>query len=258
MGLADRPQAGQVSEMWSSVSPNAGFRLPPIDGAHVWRVALDQPTDVVAQLAACLSPAERDRAGRFRGAILTRRYEAAHGALRRILGAYLDRAPETVSFVTNPHGKPDLDIDGRLTFNLSHSGPQALIAVARGRSVGVDLEVVRDLPEAADFARRNFAAEEWQAWSATAAARQMDAFFAYWTAKEAYLKALGLGLARPLDSFAVAVDSVGSVRLLRDALDPDAPNRWCLARLQPGQDTSAAIAVDGPLNALEAFAYSPW
>ncbi len=231
--------------------------MPPIDGVHVWRVALDQPADAASRLAACLSSAERERAGRFRGAVLTRRYEAAHGALRRILGAYLGRAPETLVFAVDPHGKPGLAGEDALTFNLSHSGADALIAVAQARSIGVDIEVIRDMPDAADLARRNFAPEEQHGWLATHADHQLEAFFAYWTAKEAYLKAIGLGLARPLDSFAVAVEPTGSVRLLRDALDQDAPNRWSLARLQPGPDTTAAVAVKGPLRALETFAYRP-
>src|SRR5215204_4262422 len=128
--------------------PGAGaWRHPPhpplgADEVHVWRISLDVEADSFRSL---LSPDERRRAARFHRDEHRRRYVTAHGALRLILGAYLDAAPETLAFELGEHGKPSLREpldaeDARVEFNLSHSAELALVAVARDHPVGVDVE----------------------------------------------------------------------------------------------------------------------
>jgi 4'-phosphopantetheinyl transferase len=122
-----------------------------------------------------------------------RRFVAAHAALRLILGAYLDLAPDALAFALGEHGKPSLrqplDPDGaRLEFNLAHSGDLALVAVARDHPVGVDVERWSEV-EHLELAERFFSRTERDALRALASvAEQLDAgFFAAWTRKEAYL-----------------------------------------------------------------------
>ncbi len=232
---------------------------PPVlaaDSVHVWRIDLDVDADVRRRLAAPLSLDERARATRFRTETLTRRYQAAHGALRAILAGYLGKAPDTLTFAASAQGKPHLADDPALDFNLSHSGPIALLAVARARPVGVDVEQVRALPEAGLIAERFFAPAEVEAWSRFNSAAQTRAFFACWTRKEAYLKALGSGLARPLDSFVVSVDPDAPASLLSDAHDVQAVERWHLAALDPGPDAIGAVAVATPLDAVETLTFA--
>lgn len=227
-----------------------------IDDVHVWRIDLDAGSPRREQLAAHLSTDEQTRAARFHTPELARRYRVAHGALREILGAYLDEIPGAVAFSLDPQGKPRLNTPA-LAFNLTHAGPLALVALAAGRALGVDVEQVRALDDARLVAERFFAPEEVQAWNRLTGSEPMRAFFACWTRKEAYLKALGSGLARPLDSFVVNVDPVEPARLLHDAVDASAPARWRLATLDLGPAAIGAVAVEAPLDRLKTFTLAP-
>jgi 4'-phosphopantetheinyl transferase len=185
--------------------PPAAVALPP-EEVHVWRIRLDRPADEVARLHETLAADERARAARFHFAEHRRRFTVARGRLRAVLAGYLGCRPEQVGFRYGPHGKPELAADaGELRFNLAHSDEGALLGVTRGRDVGVDLERVRTVKDLEQLARRYFAAAEVADLEALPAAERAWAFFRCWTGKEAYIKAIGLGLACPLESFRVAL-----------------------------------------------------
>jgi 4'-phosphopantetheinyl transferase len=155
---------------------------------HVWRLGLDGAPDDEA----LLSEAERARAARFRFADHRDRYVAAHAGLRRVLAAYLDVPPASLAFAAGDGGKPALP--GTLRFNLSHSDACALVAVAREREVGVDVERLRAVPEALSIARRYFSDSEAASLLGCEGEARDRAFFTLWTRKEALLKLRGLGL----------------------------------------------------------------
>lgn len=216
----------------------------------MWRVGLDAGADA---LAAHLADDEHARAARFRFDRDRRRYVVARGRLREILGRYLDVPPERVSFQYGPQGKPELCPETEdaapghgLTFNLSHAGEHALVVVARGRRVGVDLEPVRALPDADIIAERFFSASEVAAYRALPEAARPAAFFACWTRKEAFVKALGDGLTHPLDTFDVSVAPEAAVPLLRvSGVDARAVG-WDACDVPLGLDHAAAVAASGP------------
>ena len=165
---------------------------------HVWRAALDAPAEHVQAFAQTLSADEAARAATFREAQARRRFVVAHGVLRAILARYLNVAPACVRFVYGQHGKPYLAADfaaSGIEFNLAHAGELAVVAVARTRAVGVDVEEVRPLPDLEAMARRYFSARETQALLALPAAQRHESFYRYWTRREAWLKARGDGLA---------------------------------------------------------------
>jgi 4'-phosphopantetheinyl transferase len=133
------------------------------DDIDVWTVGLDAPPAEREALAETLSAEERQRAARFHFDRDRERFTAARGSLRRLLGSYCGRPPRELVFTYGQRGKPALaDKDGEdLRFNLAHASGRALIAVTRGREVGVDLE---DLQRAGDWqrlARRFFAPCPW-------------------------------------------------------------------------------------------------
>src|SRR5207253_10188751 len=103
-------------------------------------------------------------------------------------------------------GKPALADGDGLRFNVAHSHGLALVAVARGRELGVDLERVRPLPAAEAIARRFFSARERAVLDALPLRRRLDAFLSLWTRKEAFLKATGGGLGWGRALAAVDVD----------------------------------------------------
>lgn len=148
-----------------------------------------------------LSQTEQARAARFKFPQHRQRFIASHTALRRILAGYVDAKPQQLVFQKAVHGKPSLTDYPDLHFNLSHSNTTALIAVAR-HEIGVDIEQVKKRDEL-KLAKRFFTQTEYQ-WLAAHATKDISpAFFKLWTRKEAVLKATGLGLHLPLDSFNV-------------------------------------------------------
>ena len=132
-----------------------------------------------------------------------------------------------------------------LRFNLSHSQGLALYAVTRGREIGVDLECIRPISDAEQIAERFFSAHENAVFRTIPAHEKPKAFFNCWTRKEAYLKALGDGLARPLDEFDVSLAPGEPAKLLRIEGAPQEASRWSLNRLEPGSGYVAALAVEG-------------
>jgi 4'-phosphopantetheinyl transferase len=142
----------------------------------VWVVPLERTDDEIRRLWGVLSAEERERAGRLPLAPRKRRYVARQGALRLILGARTESAPERLPLVRSEHGKPALGGEHDLRFSVSDSADLALVAVA-GRDVGVDVEQIRNRPAAT-----------------RAAALGIDRFFERWTRLEAEGKARGTGL----------------------------------------------------------------
>jgi 4'-phosphopantetheinyl transferase len=161
---------------------------------HLWRATLDDPVRL-SGTEAVLSREELLRAGRFALVRDRERFIAAHGALRMVLGLYLSADPESLEFRTGPMGKPSLvQTFTDLRFNLSHSGDLALIAVTRGREVGVDIERVQREIEIDPIVEHYFEpAEVWDLRIAPPHER-VEKFFDLWTRKEACVKAEGCGL----------------------------------------------------------------
>ena len=153
-----------------------------------------------SRVAAFLSSDERARANRFRFERDRRRYINAHGVMREILAGYVGVDAASLVITRAENGKPCLDNQHRadVQFNLSHSGRYGIVAVSVGRPVGVDVEAVRadfTWPELADryFSRRE------NAWLRTLPADEaLRSFFRLWVAKEAVLKASGVGLSDAL------------------------------------------------------------
>ena len=130
---------------------------------HVWRASLDQSPSQIDRFRNTLDDDERSRADRFYFSRDRERFIVARGVLRAILGRYLNRAPEGLSFSYSIHGKPALVSESgadAIRFNLSHSHGTALYAVTRGREIGVDLEFIRCDLEAEQIAERFFSHSE--------------------------------------------------------------------------------------------------
>lgn len=231
----------------SWLSPPQPLPLRPGE-VHVWRAWLECPAEQRALLADSLSTAERDRAGRFHSEADRDRFVVARGGLRAILGHYLGVAAAEIHLSYGPHGKPHLAQSAHgldLRFNLAHSHNLALYAFTAGCDLGVDLEAIRPLADADDIAARFFSARERAAYLALPAAERLEAFYRGWVRKEAYLKALGDGLARPLAGFSVSLGPGEPARLLEVEGDPAETERWSLAALDPAPGYAAALAVEG-------------
>jgi 4'-phosphopantetheinyl transferase len=194
---------------------------------HLWRAPLDISPEKLRGLEIFLQPDERERAARFRFPQHRERFTAARGILRAILGLHLGCAPENLRFIYGEHGKPALaePAGAGVEFNLSHSAGLAIYAVARGRRVGVDVERVKSEGSWLQIAEQYFTAAEAAELAALPGEAMRNRFFQMWSAKEARLKALGLGLRFPLE----------------DAGDAAS---WPVIQLCPMLGYSAALAFD--------------
>lgn len=205
--------------------------LPATDVVQIWTVRLDHnwPTDA-------LSIDEQQRAERYALELPRRNFRVMRAALRAVLGRYLRLLPSAVRIEIEPAGKPF--VRGGPYFSLSHSGDRGLIAVASA-GVGVDIERVRALPNAAALVNRFFSTEEREQFAALPDSLRDVSFFRGWTAKEALLKAAGIGLAG-LDRCAVDLDPRRSPRIVRF----DGPGEWSIftCKLDAGYIASVVLS----------------
>jgi len=215
------------------------------DSVHVWVGDTSLASDDLSSLERELAGDERERARRFRFPRDRRTYVAAHWLVRRVLSRYINVAPDALQFAANPYGKPTLPAWQDLRFNLSHSDDLVIVAVMRSREVGVDVERIRPELATRGIARRFFAPAEVAALDRLEGTDFVHAFFACWTRKEAYVKAVGLGLSLDLNTFAVSVAPAEPARLLSADGGPCEVAQWGLHSLELSPRYAAALAVKG-------------
>ncbi|MBC5821270.1 MAG: 4'-phosphopantetheinyl transferase superfamily protein [Candidatus Eremiobacteraeota bacterium] len=214
---------------------------------HVWDARVSAFAAQASALRATLDGSELQRADRFRFERDRLQYVVAHGLVRALLGGYLERPASVLRFATGLYGKPALvepAIHPPLEYNLSHSGDVVLIAVARQRAVGIDVErwakhIVYD-----ELAEYCFSAAERSELRAASHHDKAAAFFAGWTRKEAYIKATGLGITAGLDYFDVSLGPGNAAKLLRDRR-PNSSAGWRMVDLPLGAGYSGAVVACG-------------
>lgn len=221
----------------------AGLELPAGE-VHIWSVRLDPPAERVEALGRSLSQDEHDRANRFRFDRHRRQYVVGRGALRSLLAAYTGTRPELVRFTYGPRGKPFLEGSSDLFFNLSNSDEMALVGFVRGREIGMDIEFLKPMPDCEQIAERFFSESERVVLRGIPKESKEEAFFNCWTRKEAYLKAVGEGLAAPLDSFDVTLAPGEPPRMLTLRGDAEAASRWWLEHFRLSPEYIGALALE--------------
>jgi 4'-phosphopantetheinyl transferase len=220
----------------------------------VWAWALESTTVDLPGHIETLDRMERERMERFHFAPDRARYAVAHANLRRILGSYVQQPAASLRFRANGFGKPELDrgdSSSSLHFSLSHSRSIAVLAVANAGPVGVDVEDVRPIePEVADM---NFSESERTQLSALQGDAWVAGFYRCWTRKEAILKAEGIGLFHPLDSFDVSLSEDETAELLETRKPFSYP--WKLHHLSPAEGTIGAVAMAQELVRTACFSF---
>ncbi len=215
---------------------------------HVWRASLDLPSSQIDELALTLSDDERVRAARYRFQRDRRRFIAARGTLRSLLGRYLELAPGRLALHHQKNGKPTLanQLGGKqVQFNLSHAHERVVYAFAMERLVGIDIEYLPRSIEYQPLAQRFFSAREVAMFNSVPEPLRKVAFFNGWTRKEAFVKATGEGLGRALDQFDVSLVPGEVACLLNVEACPEEANRWAMSVLDVGPDYIGALVVQG-------------
>jgi len=220
---------------------------------HVWTAHLVDEHRATADLLAILSGEESAQAAQFSFERDRMRFIQAHGIVRQILSNYLDADAATLVFARTHHGKPYLipRANGpHLEFSVSRSSNCCMLAVQLDHSIGIDIEKVRDLPQAIDIVQSYFTPVESKALSALRGAARRDAFFALWTHKEAMVKGLGISLAAHLGRIEFDLDPIGGLRLVAWDRDQSVAQKWSVVRLDPAPGYVAAIASAYPIRCL--------
>lgn len=210
---------------------------------YVWTLPTTASSQMPAGFEQLLAPDEARRAAQIRSLPQRQSFVATRCALRVLLGRVLALSPREVQFHYGRYGKPSVSQSEEIGFNVSHSGELSAIAVTRGCQIGIDLELIRSLPDWEQVVHRFFCSEEAGQIMALPPGERERAFFACWARKEAYLKANGSGLSKSPDSFSVreTAEEDGTLRIQENGgVPPSAP--WTIQDLHLSPDYAAALA----------------
>ncbi len=173
----------------------------------VWYALIDRTQAEIGEFERLLSPAEAERARRFRKVSDRERYLVQQGILRGLLCQYMDCEPREVDIRSNSNGKPYLagpKNAAAIQFSVSHSDDFAVYAFSLIDSIGVDIEKIREFPGMMEIVDQHFTQREKHEILSCPEDQRLILFYRFWTRKEAVLKAQGDGLLRALDSVDVA------------------------------------------------------
>ena len=218
------------------------------DEAHVYLACVDEYTESArwADCAALLCQEEQERMSRFVFEKDRRLYAAAHALVRRALSRYADVPVVAWRFARGAFGRPEISIPAGLPlrFNLSHTRGLCACVVTRTIACGVDVEQARPLDDLLGLAQSSLSAREYAALLDAEGSQQKDRFYRYWTLKEAYIKARGLGLSLPLRSFSFLFEGGEAIQL---ALDNEAQVRasdWQFHHRRVGPEYHLSVALE--------------
>ncbi len=223
---------------------------PPVGEVHLW---ISEPEAVsnprlLAAYEGLLDAQERERHQKFRFEKHRREFLVSRALVRLTLSRYAPVAPGDWHFVKNEFGRPDVHPGAHswLRFNLSHTNGMVLCAVTVDANIGVDVEDWARRSTPVELSDRFFAPEEAAALRALPPPNQAKRFFEYWTLKEAYIKARGVGLSVPLKWFSFHLRSGSPPRITFDPRLADEPDAWQFFQLQPSARYQAGLAVRRP------------
>lgn len=228
----------------------------PENEVHLWRASLQVALADLARIEETLAPDEHARAAGFRFAEDRRRFTAARGILREILGGYLRCEPARLVFSYTSSGKPALHSPpeaGAFRFNVSHSDELALFAVVHNREIGVDIERIRRDFAWEEIAERFFTLQEVSMLSSLPVSARHEAFLKCWTRREAYLKARGEGLSERDGRFDVLITPQEHPAVFSVERGFEEVPQWSLKQLVDELGYVVALAVEGDTGTIKYF-----
>jgi len=232
----------QIGEVWDARTTGRPSELHP-GVVHLWQRRLDASAAEVNAYCRLLSSEEQERARRFRVERPRKEFVLTRGTLRTLLAQYLGITPQEVHFRYAVRGKPALEGESGLCFNVSHTDGLALMAFVMRRTIGIDVENLVRGVDAQRLAERFFSERERQALRSLRGDELQAAFFRCWTRKEAYIKAKGDGLSLALHEFDVSIAEQDRDALLATRPDPTEAARWTVCDVPMGTGYVAAMAV---------------
>ena len=205
----------------------------------IWRLDCIRHRDDDRRFDAALDARERDRLRMMRSADARIRFSAGRWLARHVLARRLGCRESDVELTVDPHGRPSL-ARGRFDFNLSHAGSIVVLALGATR-VGIDVEATGRVANWRSIARRFFSADEIAAIEACAEEERRTAFFRTWVRKEAFVKALGTGVATGFHRFDVSTGAAPA--LLAARIGGIDATEWSIRDFEPGAGHFGAVAI---------------
>ena len=229
-------------------------KMPPVSSRlpdnHVHVVFFDAEAsggidaNVWARLVEWLQPDERRRFEQFKSLDSRASFLIGRGLTRRFLADLTDVPPQDWRFVEGRFGRPEIAApDTTLNFNLAHSGGVIACVVADARAVGVDVEHLDRRPLVHDVAARSCSPDELADIALEPNTTRQERFLLYWTLKEAYLKARGIGLSVHLPDVSFSLAEEIPTLQLRGSMTAEDP-RWMFRLAQPSARHILAVAAD--------------
>jgi 4'-phosphopantetheinyl transferase len=202
--------------------------------------------ELLAKHEILLSPDERERHQKYHFERDRRIFLATRALVRTVLSKYSPVAPVDWRFSAGEHGKPSVSapaVTPQLFFNLAntHGLVVCVVSAAHGE-VGVDVERIDRKVETTALAKRYFSASEFSTMQALPASEHLRRFFTYWTLKESYIKARGLGLRLPLDRFSFLIED--EIKITFEAGFANNASSWKFAHLDAPPDHMIAVSVN--------------
>lgn len=225
------------------------IELGPAD-VHLWTALYGEIDDenLHAAYRELLNETEKGQEPRFHFARDRRRYLVTRALVRTVLSRYLPIEPRNWIFAANEYGRPEIANEearsSNLTFNLSHTHSLIVLGVTKNRALGVDVENVREREVSIDIADRFFAPPEVAALAAVPPHQRRDRFFEYWTFKESYIKARGMGLSLPLDKFSFHYSNERAVEITIHPDLADDAKRWQFWQFRPTAEYLVAVCTE--------------
>lgn len=217
---------------------------PKRQSVDLYCLDLSLCSNLIAPLSAWLSQEEMDRANRRRFERHRQSFILSHGFLRAILAPYLGIGPADIKILVGTHGKPF--VDGGPGFSLAHAGTYAVVAIADTEFIGVDVEQDRPELDPVDVAQRFFAEAEWQSLKELPTAEAKARFRRLWTCKEAFVKAIGLGMNYSLDRVVIDDSLNGTARVAKVEAEYGPESAWSLLIRPLTAQCDLAVAVKSP------------
>jgi 4'-phosphopantetheinyl transferase len=221
----------------------------------------DADPELLASHQALLTPDELERSGGFRFERDRRLFLATRALVRTVLSNYAAVSPKDWRFATNEHGKPFISapkVTPAVYFNLANTQGLVVCAVCVAHEpVGVDAERIDREVEAVALADRFFSPSEASRLRGLCSAEQSELFFSYWTLKESYIKARGLGLTLPLGLFSFRVDDEIGIGLEPRFADDASTWRFALLDARPHYRIAISVKTGGARLSLRATRVVP-
>ena len=242
-----------MSASWQTTPGN--LTLVP-DTIDIWRTSLNLSNKRIDNYLSILSDDEAQRVESYKSAKRRNEFIISRGLLRKAIGQSLDVDPSGFIFEYAEHNKPFLSpatLGVPVTFNVTHSGNQAMIALSLDRTIGIDIEFIRHNVDFKKLAKRFFSKQEARALDDLDEINLPRVFFSCWTRKEAFVKALGDGISFGLSEFSISIDPDDKGIALITHWDKSQALKWTLLNIITDEDYVAAIATENPVNKLRTW-----